>query len=217
MILLHHITFDNKPMGGYCVEFVNFFESDTDYYLVLEYVGKYNLSQFTTKAHQYIKEGKLSSKDWKKIVRFLFWQIAVTINWFHQDLGICHLDLKLENIMVKNGNFIETKIGNSTRISIDCNVSIKICDFGVAEIFKQKSNDCFEINTDDEYFDEHETFKCCKNHYSDQYKSLQVFDPSLSANVYDARKADIELGIILFRMCSNTVPYKSADLVIRLV
>lgn len=203
MVLMHHITFDNK--AEYCVDFVNFFESDTDYYLIMEYVGKYNLLQFTQKAHQYIDGKKLSLKEWKKIVRFLLWQIAVTLYWLHQDLRICHLDLKLENIMVKNGNFI---IENENMYHIDSKISIKIGDWGVAEVFKKKSNEKKK-----QYFDqEYETFKCSKNHYTDQYKSPQAFDSSLSANIYDARKADIyELGIILFFMCCNTFPYQNAN------
>ena len=197
MILMYHITVDNTPLGHYISQFIHFFESDSDYYLVTEYAGKYNLEQFSRRAHKYLKEKKLSLKEWKKIVRFIFWQISVTLYWLHLDLGICHLDLRLENILLKNAKFIQDKNGN---VTISQNITIKLTDFGVAEIFKPELN-------------EHETFKCCKNHYGSQYKAPQVFDNNLSSNIYDARKADIfELGIILFKLSCGYDLYKTANI-----
>ena len=81
-LILHHLTVTNQPMGGYIVKYIDFFESDIDYYLVIEYTGNMNLQQLNDKAHKYINEGKLSLSDYQKIIKFITWQIAVTLQWY---------------------------------------------------------------------------------------------------------------------------------------
>ena len=90
-MILKHLTKDNKPNGGYIAKYIDFFESDTDYYLVMEYVGDKNLSEFVKEAHKYIDEKKLKLAEYKRVIKFLFWQICVTVHWMHQDMKTCHL------------------------------------------------------------------------------------------------------------------------------
>ena len=57
-------------------------------------------------------KGPLSSR----LAKFLFLQIAEAVEFLHRQGGICHLDLKLENVLLSN----------------DLS-SIKLCDFGFVE------------------------------------------------------------------------------------
>ena len=75
-LILHHLTIDNKPTANYIAKYIDFFEDDNNYYLVTEFIGG-NLSDFCNEAHEYIRNGKLKIKDWKKIIKYLFWQLSV--------------------------------------------------------------------------------------------------------------------------------------------
>ena len=79
-ILLFHLTVENKPTGDYICEFVNFFESQNEYYLVMKYISDTNLTQFIAECHEYIKNGKLELKDYKRITKYLFWQLVVLVH-----------------------------------------------------------------------------------------------------------------------------------------
>eukprot|EP01083_Nonionella_stella_P203111 741402_1 len=57
-MILKYLTKDNRPNGGYICKFVEFFETDEHYYLVMEYVGDCNLQEFITECHKYIKQKK---------------------------------------------------------------------------------------------------------------------------------------------------------------
>ncbi len=67
---------------------------------------------------------------WKMICKYILWQINITLYWFH-------LDLKLENCMILNSDFIMNRKDNS--VSINRNINIKIIDFGLSEIFNDNS------------------------------------------------------------------------------
>eukprot|EP00486_Rosalina_sp_Unknown_P000329 CAMPEP_0201567258 /NCGR_PEP_ID=MMETSP0190_2-20130828/7672_1 /ASSEMBLY_ACC=CAM_ASM_000263 /TAXON_ID=37353 /ORGANISM="Rosalina sp." /LENGTH=340 /DNA_ID=CAMNT_0047987027 /DNA_START=209 /DNA_END=1228 /DNA_ORIENTATION=- len=141
-MILKYLTKDNRPNGGYIAKYIDFFESDQDYYLVMEYVGDKNLAEFVKEAHQYIKEKKLKLSAYKQVIKFLFWQICVMIHWMHNDMKTCHLDLCLENIIVRDGNFEECEDGS---VKIDSNIAIKIADFGLAEAFGPEVNNVYRF------------------------------------------------------------------------
>ena len=85
------------------------------------------------------------------------------IEWMHNEMNICHLDLTMDNIMVKDGDFIENKQDNS--ITINPKASIRICDFGLAEGFDVQKN----------------KFQCAKHEISDYMtlKSPQVYNEGM--------------------------------------
>ena len=85
-LILHHLTVDNEPIANYIVKFVDFFQSEHDYYLIMEYIDGINLKQFVDKAHQYINDGKLSLKEYQKIIKYIFWQLIALIRWLHDDM-----------------------------------------------------------------------------------------------------------------------------------
>lgn len=84
--ILKYLTIDNKSTE-YIIKYVDFFESDTHYYLVMEYIeGNTNLKDFIYEAHEYINDGKLSLKEYQKIIKYIFWQLSAVLHWLHHDM-----------------------------------------------------------------------------------------------------------------------------------
>ena len=188
-VILNILTIANQPPADYIAKFIEFFEDENAFYLVMEYCGDQNLLQFTENAHKYIKQKKLSLKEYQKMVKYLFWQICVMINWFHSAMHTCHLDLCMENIIIKNSKFIKNEDGT---VSINPKICVKIVDFGCAEIFNPGKYD---------------NFKCGKVTLTGkyQYRAPQVYHNI----IYDARKADIyQLGVILYHMSVGVPIYQ---------
>ena len=94
MPLVHiSILVANTPIGGYITKFIESFEDSDYFYLVMEYVSNMNLKDFVVRAHQYIRSKQLKIKEWKKMCKYIFWQLVVTLYWMHHDLNCAHLDL----------------------------------------------------------------------------------------------------------------------------
>jgi len=190
-MLLNHLTVNHQAAGDHIAKFIDFYESDSHYYLVTAWVDGLNLADFTTKAHALIEEGKMCQKDWLKTVKFIMWQLTATMRWLHDVYACCHLDLCLENIMVENAVFEQQRDGS---YKASQRLNLKLCDFGVAELFDKK------------------VFRCIKGGLTvdnEPYVAPKVFDN----DIYDARKADAwAMGIILFRLMTNTAPYLAEDI-----
>ena len=90
-IILHHLTVDNRATADYIVRFVDFFETEHCYFLVMEWGGDLTLNQFCDKAFEYLHSGRLDVKEYKRIVKYIFWQLSVIIYWLHHDMHCCHL------------------------------------------------------------------------------------------------------------------------------
>jgi serine/threonine protein kinase len=119
--------------------------------------------------------------------------MIVVLRWLHNDMSICHLDVSLENILIKNGNFIALD-AEKTQYTINSNVQIKLCDFGLAEIFNAEADG-----------DNDAAFQCSKFCGKTNYKAPEVYG---KRGVFDARKADIwSLGVVLFCMLVGSPPY----------
>eukprot|EP01083_Nonionella_stella_P066066 173708_1 len=131
-LILRYLTVSHTPIGDYIIKYIDFFESNTDYYLVMEYVqSNINLKQFISKSREYIQQGLLSRSKYHKMMKYILWQLFVTIQWMHT-MHCCHLDICTDNIMLVNATFIRTPHG----VSINPKISIKLCDFGVSEVFQ---------------------------------------------------------------------------------
>merc|ERR1712228_281414 len=191
----------NRPIYDYIVQFINFFESNDAFYLVMEKAGNINLAQFNEKAHALIADGRMEIKHWKKIVKFIFWQIIVIIHWLHHGMQCCHLDLNLSNIMLLNADFIENK--ENGMYTINPNIKIKLCDFGLAEMFESKQKTFSDYDEDDEYAQN--DFKCDEHEIVDTENFC--CPRMLHEETYDARKSDIwSLGIILYVLSLGLEP-----------
>jgi len=203
-VILSHLTVDNQSMGSAICKLLAFFESSDAYYIIMEHGGNITLKEFVDIAHEHIKNGKLKASVWKKTCKYIGWQIAATLYWMHQDMNCAHLDLTLENIVINRGNFIENEQDGT--VTVDRGISCKICDFGLAEIFKIDGNKLkkyFEYDVDEEILGAFHVNS--KYAMSGSYKSPQIF----AEEVFDGRKADIwSLGIILFYMSFGIYPYQ---------
>eukprot|EP01083_Nonionella_stella_P025382 69894_1 len=190
-MILRHLTVDNKPSNGGIIKLIQFFESDDAFYLVTEHVGTQTLAGFNQQAHQLLAQKKLKPKKWKQIVKYLVWQLSVIIYWLHNDMQCCHLDLCLRNIMVSNGEFIEDNEGN---VDFDPNISLKLLDFGLSEVFHRKTKH----------------FQC--NKYGERERHYLSAPRVFAEEMFDARKADVwSLGIILYELATGLEPYRAQD------
>eukprot|EP01083_Nonionella_stella_P080090 219898_1 len=192
-IILWFLTIQNRMNPLYIARFVDFFETEDHFYFVMEHVGECNLSQFVKQAHQFIGQNKLSLSAYKTIVKFLFWQISVMVEYMHS-LGVCHLDLCLENIVVRGGfsNFIVND--NDGSVCINPNIAVKLVDFGLAEIFHPS---CSSFNVQ-KYGFKH---------------SFVTTSPEMFAEVpFDGMKSDIwSAGVMLYQLLTGQTLYTIPD------
>lgn len=86
--LLKDLTVDNKYGQQRILNYVGFFETEADYYLVMEHIdGSMNLKEFVEKSHEYINDKKMKKKHYTKIIKYLFWQIFEVMHWLHSDMN----------------------------------------------------------------------------------------------------------------------------------
>eukprot|EP01084_Bolivina_argentea_P211073 359103_1 len=190
-LIQKYLSADNSSIGDHIIKYIDCFEDDTAHYLVMEYIeSEMNLKQFVAVAHQHIAGRKLHLKRYQKVIKYLLWQLIVTIQWMHDDMRCCHLDLCMENIMLKNCDFIEHKDGGY--VTVNPSISIKLGDFGVAEVFENAHMK--------------DGFVCDKT-------DLSVDCAYLAPNVYaeqpyDARSADTwAFGMIMFESLTDEPLY----------
>eukprot|EP01084_Bolivina_argentea_P025628 47665_1 len=94
---------DDYIMNKYIVKYENFFESDDSYFLVVEYIkSETNLREFIDKCQEYINENKLRLEEYFSKIKYILFQIIITLNRLHSKMNCCHLELFMENIMVIN-------------------------------------------------------------------------------------------------------------------
>ena len=58
--------------------------------------GGNDFFDFEVECHELISSGKLSKKEWRKQCTFMFAQMIECINWMHNTMNYCHLDISLE-------------------------------------------------------------------------------------------------------------------------
>ena len=84
-VIMQYLTLNrDRTISNYLAEFVDFFESETDYYLVTKHIDNgMKLSEFIAKSHAFIKSGRLQLNAWKKVAKFIMWQLSVTLGSLH--------------------------------------------------------------------------------------------------------------------------------------
>jgi len=104
--ILKYLTYDNQMTADYLVRYVDFFQDEYNYYLVMEYIDGITLSEFIKISHKHIKHKLMDLKYFKKIVKYLSWQLASITHYLHS-MKVAHLELSdFDNIMIVNGDFI---------------------------------------------------------------------------------------------------------------
>ena len=100
--------------------------------------GGHSLFDFVKKGHKHITNGRITIDEWHKVVKLIFKQMVEAIEFMH-DNNVVHFDISLENLLI---NDLDVKLNKKTeKISFVCNdIRVKICDFGLAEIFDKNSS-----------------------------------------------------------------------------
>jgi len=110
------------------------------------------------------------------------------VRWMHVKMKVVHLDISLENMLIKHNKF---KSDGNGGIRLSRKMQVKICDFGLAEYFCNGNES---------------GFACSKYVGKTHYKAPKVYG---KRNVFDARKADVwSLGVSFFMMMVGAPPYK---------
>lgn len=118
------------------VRYRDAFESDTHFYLATEYIAdQYTLCEFVADGLDHVDCGRLGREEYLKVIRYLFWQILVTIHWMHSGVKCCHLKLTMKSVLIQNGSFLPTSDGQ--RVSVDQRVGVKLTEFGMARFFER--------------------------------------------------------------------------------
>ena len=126
--VLRYLSASNPPKA--LARFELFWSDKNNYFLVMEDGGS-GLFEFVTKCHQFIHNGKLSIKEWRRFCRIAFKQMVEMIRWMHNQMYCCHLDISLENFVIGNVMVMVDKQTDCIVFSDD--FQIKIVDFGLAE------------------------------------------------------------------------------------
>eukprot|EP01084_Bolivina_argentea_P096427 173369_1 len=116
------------------VQFVDYFESDSHFYLVMEHIeNAITLKEFVDLSFNLMNECKLTMEEYSKTIKEIMWQLVNTIRWLHGVVQSVHLDICCDNIMLQNFEYTQSDDG------LICNeeISIKLIDFGVSELFEE--------------------------------------------------------------------------------
>eukprot|EP01084_Bolivina_argentea_P027753 51554_1 len=121
------------------VKFKRFFKSNTEYFLVMEHGGS-SLFDFIMNAHKYIKCGKVDVSHWQQVVNEIYKQMVECIDYLHSK-SVCHFDISLENFLINDVKIQVDTCANYEKITFDINnIKIKLCDFGLAQLFTRKKS-----------------------------------------------------------------------------
>jgi len=188
--IIEYLTSLNPPPG--LTKFVLYFCDGHNHFLLTQHGGKCFFKHITM-FHEKIRQGILKLKEWKQHIKILFKQMCIFINWLHNVGKVAHLDISLENMLIKgcvfkNGKFIS-------------HGQVNFIDFGLSERYPDKKS-----------FD-----NCTKYVGKPNYQPPKVY-----YNLpFNAAKADVwSLGVVLFTMitgCSAyTIPTTKDDMFITL-
>eukprot|EP01084_Bolivina_argentea_P046872 86337_1 len=185
-----YLTINNPPTS--LAKYEDFFQDNCNLYLVMEDAGK-ELFEFVVKCHTLIKRGLISVKQWKIFCKNALKQMIYLLEWLHDKMHCVHLDLSLDNFVIKN---VKLLVDINGKMNISQDFQIKLIDFGLAEIFYSTSNQC-EGNEID--------FGCTKYCGKTRYLSPEIF---YKKYLFDATKADIwSFGVVLFTISVGLAPY----------
>jgi len=169
--IMAYLSSLNAPKGF--IKLYRFINDGKNYFMIMDNGGK-SLFRHVKEYHLLINKKELSINEWKNHVKIIFKQLVKMVYFLHNKARVCHMDISLENILIKgcvfkNGKFVK-------------HGSVSFCDFGLAEYF-DKTNP---------------NFICSKHVGKTAYQAPEVFSHK---STFDARKGDIwSLGITLFML-----------------
>ena len=185
---LMKLFISDKNVPSAMIKFYDFFEDKENYYLVMENGGN-DLFDFIVSCHDLIMKNKISIREWRKHVKFMFAQMILFISWMHKKQHCANLDISLENMLIThNVKIYENMTENEFKLN---KCYVKFIDFGLSEKFDRIMNPCF---------------LCNKFVGKQRYKAPEVY---AMKDTFCADKADIwSLGVVLFMMIIGSPPYE---------
>lgn len=85
--ILKFLSGINCPMRYFVTQYVESFESENAYYLVMEYIeSELNLQQFIDLCFRYIEEGQMKLKHYQSMIKLIFCRLALLIRSLHHDM-----------------------------------------------------------------------------------------------------------------------------------
>eukprot|EP00484_Ammonia_sp_Unknown_P000322 CAMPEP_0197023196 /NCGR_PEP_ID=MMETSP1384-20130603/3975_1 /TAXON_ID=29189 /ORGANISM="Ammonia sp." /LENGTH=350 /DNA_ID=CAMNT_0042451387 /DNA_START=54 /DNA_END=1106 /DNA_ORIENTATION=+ len=176
-------------------KFVHFFETDKNYYLVMEHGGT-SLFEFVCKAHKLIQSNNLDIAEWHRCVKVIFRQLIESVRYLHS-LNVSHFDLSLENTVINDVAISEDPQTKRIRFHLD-SIQIKVIDFGLAEYFGH-----------DQKHEDERSFLSTKYVGKEVYKSPEVVS---KRTAFNAKANDIFCcGVCLFMMVVGSAPWRKAS------
>mmetsp|Transcript_35738 Transcript_35738/g.58605 ORF Transcript_35738/g.58605 Transcript_35738/m.58605 type:complete len:348 (+) Transcript_35738:77-1120(+) len=176
------------------VQFVDFFQSKTNYYLVMENAGM-PLFDFVRTAHQLIAAGTLDISEWHKCVKVIYKQLLDALQYMHSK-GIIHHDISLENMVINDVGVIEDDV--TKKISfVPESIAVKLIDFGLADVCS---------------VDQAGLIDCMSTKFvgKEVYKSPEV---QRKRQAFNAMANDVFCsGVCLYMMVLGTLPWKKASM-----
>eukprot|EP01084_Bolivina_argentea_P111988 199741_1 len=188
---------DNQPPLELAI-YKNCFCDNYNYFLVQEDAGD-GMFHFVQESHELIKKQLIDITEWHRLCKNAMSQMLNVLEWMHNQMNTCHLDISLENFAIKNIKstimmHYNQSLGAQKKIEFSSNFKIKIIDFGLAEVFTNKKPDG-SID-----------FSCKKYVGKTSYKAPKVYGKK---EIFDARAADcFSLAVCFFMMFTGSGPWK---------
>lgn len=177
------------------VKYVDFFKSQSNYYLVQEFGGKHTLHDFARKVHRMIESGKVSIADWRETTKVIFQQMLEAVDFLHSH-NCCHFDLSLENFLISEVEveLKENERGQSQIGFVADTIQIKLCDFGLSRVFEKGSD-----------------FQCRRFVGKPTYWSPEIASHD-DHSKFNAKSNDIWcLGVCLYMLAVGGHPFQTAS------
>lgn len=138
-------------------------------------------------------------------MKYIAWQLAVSLFWMHRDMHTAHLDLTTDNVMLQHCRFEVDPQTNAVTIDTS-KLTAKICDFGFAEVFAFPNGD----DDSDEDEEEASMFACSKSGLTKDH--MHKAPKAYNGETYDARATDMfAFGVIMFWMFFGRAPFDYVD------
>eukprot|EP01083_Nonionella_stella_P085173 236035_1 len=186
--ILKYLTQDDDCPAS-IVQWHQFFKSDTDLFLVMEDAGS-SLFDFVQKAHNLIRTKKIDIAHWHHVCHLILQQMIECIDYIHSK-KVAHFDISLENWLINDVEIDVTHVNGCDRITFVLDdLQVKLCDFGLAQIFTNSS------------------FLSTKYCGKDGYKSPKI----VRKNKFNAKSNDIWcIGVCMFALCTGIAPWSIAS------
>ena len=206
--IFREINILKKLEHPYIMKLYEFYSDEEYFYLINEFCSEGDLSEKLQKVGRFEE----------KLVKLLMFQIFSAVLYLHSN-NVIHGDLKLENVMVDNLNFHESKKKNDNnnnnnlknsfekRLSLVTSYKLDFHNLQNVEGNKHKFDNIknFEIKLID--FGAAKIFTKYKKQFDDTVGTLVYCSPEVLKNNYDS-KCDIwSCAVIMYILLSGEIPF----------